>query len=547
MGKRTWATIALVVMAGLLSACRPDASDVMGPDGQIAPQQAIESVVRVQARHADQVMAIDGVVGTGVGLDADGRPVIRVFTLEPGVRGIPDRLDGVPVNLEVTGMFVARSDPTTRFDRPTPIGVSTGHPEITAGTIGARVTDGVDVYILSNNHVLANQNDALLGDPALQPGAYDGGTVPDDVIGWLHDYKPIDFDGGENTIDAAIALSNVGELGYSTPADDGYGTPSSMTTEATVGQSVRKYGRTTGLTEGEVSEVSVAVDVCYEAAGPRHCKKSARFVDQIAITPGSFSGGGDSGSLIVDQTNHPVGLLFAGSSSRTLANRIDPVLEHFFVTIDDGSGDTGNSPPVASFIYTCEDLTCDFNASGSSDGDGDIVEYAWDFGDGSFGSGVTPTTTHTYTAGTYVAKLTVTDNGGATDSQAQTVSVGSLLHVGNLDRASTKGGGSWTAYVRVTVHAGDEVARQGALVSGTWDTESGRVEQADCTTDASGVCEITPLEGISNRDGNVVFRVDDVLLGGFGYDASASHDPDGNSNGTVIRVFHTNSDDYKKN
>ncbi len=53
-------------------------------------------------------------------------------------------------------------DPTSRFNRPVPIGVSTGHPAITAGTIGARVTDGVNVYALSNNHVYADENTAVL-------------------------------------------------------------------------------------------------------------------------------------------------------------------------------------------------------------------------------------------------------------------------------------------------------------------------------------------------------------------------------------------------
>ena len=55
-----------------------------------------------------------------------------------------------------------------------PIGVSTGHPAITAGTIGARVTDGTNVFALSNNHIYANSNNAAIGDSALQPGSIDG-------------------------------------------------------------------------------------------------------------------------------------------------------------------------------------------------------------------------------------------------------------------------------------------------------------------------------------------------------------------------------------
>ena len=71
-------------------------------------------------------------------------------------------------------------------------------------------------------------------------------------------------------------------------------------------------------------------------------------MNQIAITPGSFSSGGDSGSLIVttDGNNYPVGLLFAGSSTRTLANQIGLVLTKFGVTIDDSEPVADTTPPA---------------------------------------------------------------------------------------------------------------------------------------------------------------------------------------------------------
>jgi hypothetical protein len=153
-------------------------------------------------------------------------------------------------------------------------------------------------------------------------------------------------------MDAAIAISSTGELGYSTPSDDGYGAPDSNPTPAALDMLVKKYGRTTGLTEGTVSELNVTVDVCYETLGFFRCKKLARFVDQIGISPGTFSAGGDSGSLIVTQEgNNPVGLLFAGSSIRTFANLIGPVLTRFNVTIDDGSG-TVIPDPVTDIAVT---------------------------------------------------------------------------------------------------------------------------------------------------------------------------------------------------
>ncbi len=81
-----------------------------------------------------------------------------------------------------------------------------------------------------------------------------------------------------------------------------------------------------------------------------------------------------------------------------------------------------NRPPVASFTYTANNLTVSFDASGSTDPDGTIVSYSWNFGDGGTGSLVK--VNHTYSiAGTYLVTLVVTDNLGATGSQAQNVSV----------------------------------------------------------------------------------------------------------------------------
>ena len=193
----------------------------------------------------------------------------------------------------------------------------------------------VSVYALSNNHVYANENRAKIGDSVLQPGVFDGGANPRDAIGALYAFKPIVFSrAASNTIDAAIALCSTDTLGNSTPVLPGYplgyGTPSSTwVTTASVGLPVQKYGRTTSLTKGTVYAINAIVTVGYSTG-------TARFVNQIVITPGTFSAGGDSGSLIVtnDTDCKPVGLLFAGSSTITIANPIDAVLNYFNVGID---------------------------------------------------------------------------------------------------------------------------------------------------------------------------------------------------------------------
>ncbi|HEX9582063.1 MAG TPA: hypothetical protein VF970_13250, partial [Gemmatimonadales bacterium] len=196
---------------------------------RLAPSQAAQGIaaaIAAQERHTAALLRIPGVVGTAVGLLPNGQVGVRILLETAGVQGLPTALDGVPAAAQVTGRFMALSDPTTK-QRPAPAGFSVGHPSITAGTIGARVRDASgNVYVLSNNHVLANSNDASIGDATLQPGPFDGGTAADQ-IGVLHAFQPIDFSfSGQNTIDAAIALSSTANLSNATPTDDGYGTPS---------------------------------------------------------------------------------------------------------------------------------------------------------------------------------------------------------------------------------------------------------------------------------------------------------------------------------
>jgi hypothetical protein len=335
--------VALTLVAILMGSAA--LSPVYGGDGGEPP--GLQRAIEVQERHTPRLMANPSVVGTAVGVNGAGLATVMILTKEPGVRGLPGELEGVPVTVKVTGEILALPrpdkpgkkpppvDPAARFDRPVPIGVSTGHPSVTAGTIGCRVIDGANVYALSNNHVYADENLASTGDQVLQPGTYDGGVVPDDAIGTLYAFEPIAFSPtANNTMDAAIALSTVDDLGNATPAD-GYGTPKSATASASVNLGVKKYGRTTSQTKGRVSAINATVNVGYDSG-------VARFVNQIIIEPGEFSAGGDSGSLVVvdgrgkdkQHDRKPVGLLFAGSQFVTIANPIDAVLVRFGVTVD---------------------------------------------------------------------------------------------------------------------------------------------------------------------------------------------------------------------
>ena len=328
-------------------------------------QEDLGAAIRAKDDHAAQLLKITGVVGAAVGRANDGRAAVVILTTGPGVGSLPASLNGIPVVVQVTGTLVALPlqaapsgargrglvNPASEFAHPVPIGVSTSN--VTAntrgcatGTIAARVTDGSNVFALSANHIYALTNSAALGTSVVQPGLLDddcviGGTVftsdPDgpndasDVIGTLATFQTIAFCSAtcpDNTIDAAIALSSAANLGKATPSN-GYGIPSSTTASASIGERVEKYGTTTALTTGRVFAIDATVRVDYGGG------QIAEFVHQIVIGGGGFSKAGDSGSLVVSQDGlHPVGLLFAGGRSATIANPISDILTTFGVTID---------------------------------------------------------------------------------------------------------------------------------------------------------------------------------------------------------------------
>jgi hypothetical protein len=235
---------------------------------------------------------------------------------------IPAEVNGRPTDVVAIGDIVAAQ-------RPVRCGVSVGHFRVGSGTLGCLVRlHGAEErsFILSNNHVLANVNDAAEGDPVLEPGRDDGGSL-DDPIATLTDFEPLRFD-APNYYDAAIAelldrASVLPEIGVIGPVKGPCAVPA-------VHQPVRKHGRTTLHTVGVIRGIAEDIPVRY-ANG-----RTAMFEDQLAIAGvgGDFGRSGDSGSLVVDATTHtPVALLFAVGWGTTFANRIAPVLERFGAAI----------------------------------------------------------------------------------------------------------------------------------------------------------------------------------------------------------------------
>ncbi len=325
-----------------------------------ADDPAVQYLSALQAEVTDAVLALDGVVGIGIGLTDEGEPAIAILTRNESDRPqLPPALDEVPIVFIATGIPVplAEAAPavgeggtlrktsgvgTERAVRPVPIGISTGNWNVCgAGTIGARVTNGSEYFILSCNHVFARTNYAVLGERILQPGRSEVACAQliDDTLGSLADFEPIvHLSTASNLMDAALVRTSPAFVRSGTPPD-GYGIPSSTVKTAAVRMRVQKYGKTTGLTTARIQAINVTIGMNYGSG-------TARFINQIIAESNSlFVDVGDSGSLVVtdDNNKQPIGLVFARSGTNyTYINPIGPILERFGVRIDDS--DNGPLP-----------------------------------------------------------------------------------------------------------------------------------------------------------------------------------------------------------
>lgn len=315
-----------------------------------------------------QLLALANVVATGVGYKTTGGKRTSTLSIVCSVTQkiatsqlssqdmVPATLDGIPTDVLQTGPIRVLQSHTERI-RPAPGGVSIGHRDITAGTLGCLVKKDGQTLILSNNHVLANSNEAQVGDPILQPGPYDGGRYPEDHIANLEQFVPVSIIGVPSDCPAARAITNLlngitrilrsdvrfQALSEQVPenlVDAAIASPINTqdvskeileigtihgTTQGELGMAVKKSGRTTGLTTGEILQVDVSANVQYGQ------NRIARFTDQLMAGP--MSQGGDSGSAVLDTNNRLVGLLFAGSDNSTVINRMENVFSALGVTI----------------------------------------------------------------------------------------------------------------------------------------------------------------------------------------------------------------------
>ena len=250
----------------------------------------------------------------------------------PDADRLPATINGLPVDVEQVGTFrrFAMPNPRNKF-RPAQPGCSVGfqdpHNQFTmAGTFGAVVRRGGKSFVLSNNHVLADENKLPIGSPIFQPGLLDGGNPATDRIASLTQFIPLNTV-GKNKVDCAIAQATNNSI---VKKDVLFIGPPNGSAPAAIDMQVHKFGRTTGYRTGRVTSIETDVTVGYEMG-------NVTFENQILIVGRNgqpFSAAGDSGSLILERgTNRAVGLLFAGSTSHTIANHIGDVLAALGVTL----------------------------------------------------------------------------------------------------------------------------------------------------------------------------------------------------------------------
>lgn len=311
-------------------------------DARGALEEAIHQQGRPSGVQTVEAFASDAgnIQGVGIGLGepggsgVPGAPTLAVFVAEQtsaeqvrsvvvdslGVQAAAD----LPLSVHRSGIIDAQPH---RFSiRPAPGGVSVAHRRVTAGTIGClsvgrSAPRNSRLMVLSNNHVLANSNNAVYGDCICQPGPADGGSCPTHQIAILERFTPIVFGGGTNYVDCATGWcwpERVRrELAYVSGGAVQYFRISNQPRYPQLGWTVGKTGRTTQLTAGRVTALNWSGWINY---GVGYAWFAGQFV--VQASSGNFSAGGDSGSSVWtwDSVRYPVGLLFAGGGSYTICN-----------------------------------------------------------------------------------------------------------------------------------------------------------------------------------------------------------------------------------
>src|SRR6266513_1382565 len=321
---------------------------------------SVRAVMAVQREVTPDLLEQAEILGTAIGVDASGIPVLTVYVDRDAanagevIRNLPREFRGIGVQVHLTDKFRAmkgnphRTSHTAKQTPPIQLGTSGGWSKDLAngyccgGTLGSLVQIGSTQYILSNYHVFesdivpgGNNTVATTGDPIIQPGLID---VNCNVNGAQTVATLVKKSSLPNSnVDCSIGKVVAGKVASNGSILE-IGTISKSTLGASIGQAVKKSARTTGLSRNSIVGLNATIRVAYdnECAGGAAFTKT--FTGQIVVgnSGSKFLNSGDSGSLMVeDVATNPqaIGLLYAGSSTDAIANPINQVLSFLGATM----------------------------------------------------------------------------------------------------------------------------------------------------------------------------------------------------------------------
>src|SRR5438094_2112650 len=354
-------------LAAIVSVFLPISAFASPPIGVLDDTHAaIRAVMAVQGEVTPDLMRQPEILGTAVGVDAAGTPVLTVYVDRDAanagevIRSLPRDVRGAGVQVHLTDKFRAMAKPpwagggghsvshTAKQTPPIQLGTSGGWSKDLAngyccgGTLGSLVKIGSTQYILSNYHVFesdivsgGNNTVATTGEPIIQPGLID---VNCNVNGAQTVATLVKKSSLPNSnVDCSIGKVVAGKVASNGSILE-IGMISKTTLAAAIGQAVKKSGRTTGLSRNSIVGLNATIRVAYdnECAGGAAFTKT--FTGQIVVgnSGSKFLNSGDSGSLMVeDVATNPraIGLLYAGSSTDAIANPINQVLSFLGATM----------------------------------------------------------------------------------------------------------------------------------------------------------------------------------------------------------------------
>ncbi len=310
-----------------------------------------ERLAAIQKLHEKDVLSLPGVIGMGVGLDAERRSLVFliVVDVEAEMPELPKKIEGVAVKVERRPQDIpldgvpACAQPCHANQLALPVEMGNSgftNTRCSACTLGFKACkpDTKEVVYVTNAHcstdVAGCVGGAAVGTGTVHVSPMD--AVPQctlaSTIGQVNQHAtPSCALGATNTVDATSVTSSAGQTQLSIRD---IGVPSAFPGTAVVGDTVQKSGRTTGYTQGTV--VSTNFTAVVSGYG---CCGTATFVQQIRVDangPDPFILGGDSGSALLNMDGEIVGLLFSGPSSGSSgnANPIASVLSALNLTLD---------------------------------------------------------------------------------------------------------------------------------------------------------------------------------------------------------------------